>query len=195
LSSLCRRTTAGCAEGADTKGQKANSSLSGIRFPVPPRSQVALGNAIVSDAVLREACHLAHRVCQPSRGSPTAGKAAFPSTTHHGGQALGTRNISGPPRTKPLCPLRTPCEIPAARNGDRGSRHWPALSVVVFLASPRNQFVEPASLYVCFKLLIPKRVKIIAKFFCQLPGLLRRQAPNRFSNFTDCSHVATLLQE
>jgi hypothetical protein len=38
----------------------------------------------------------AAQIIDDGRGSPTAGIGAFPSATHHGGQALGTRTFEFP---------------------------------------------------------------------------------------------------
>jgi hypothetical protein len=66
--------------------------------------------------------------------------------------------------------------------------HRSGLAAGVFLARSRDHLIEPTCLDVFFELLVPQRVQMIAQLLCQLPGLLRRQLLNRFSNLSKAAH-------
>jgi hypothetical protein len=58
----------------------------------------------------------------------------------------------------------------------------------MFLARSRDQLIKASRLNVFFELVVPKRIEMIAQFFCQLPCLLGRQLLDGFANFSNAAH-------
>lgn len=62
----------------------------------------------------------------------------------------------------------------------------------MFFARTSNRFVKATSFDVLLKLLVPKRVEMIAKIRRELPCIFRRQFADRLSDFTNGAHRDTL---